>query len=160
MSLDDASNAYVRPFGQSDIAFLFVEGIVEQYITFLRVALSGILNDKSTTIVKEYVRDDDERIVEVARQEKDNGIIVKQFIEGFENFRQEELVQKLMDVIVSLPKEEMAALAHAIVELTSLRRKIESHVESVGGPVDVAVISKSDGFISIKRKHYFDIDFN
>jgi hypothetical protein len=28
--------------------------------------------------------------------------------------------------------------------------------ETVGGPVDVAIISKYDGFIWIKRKHYFD----
>jgi hypothetical protein len=33
-------------------------------------------------------------------------------------------------------------------------------VESVGGPIDVAVISKGDGFIWIKRKHYFKPEFN
>jgi len=32
--------------------------------------------------------------------------------------------------------------------------------ESVGGPVDVAVISKGDGFVWIKRKYYFDSDIN
>lgn len=30
----------------------------------------------------------------------------------------------------------------------------------VGGPIDVAVISKGDGLIWIKRKHYFDRDLN
>ncbi len=30
----------------------------------------------------------------------------------------------------------------------------------VGGPVDVAVISKGDGFIWIKRKHYFNPKLN
>jgi len=32
--------------------------------------------------------------------------------------------------------------------------------ETVGGPIDVAVISKVDGFIWIKRKHYFKIELN
>ena len=32
--------------------------------------------------------------------------------------------------------------------------------ETVGGPVDVAVISKGDGFIWIDRKHYFRKDLN
>ena len=32
--------------------------------------------------------------------------------------------------------------------------------ETVGGPVDVAVISKGDGFIWIRRKHYFDPALN
>ena len=30
----------------------------------------------------------------------------------------------------------------------------------MGGPVDVAVISKGDGFIWIKRKHYFSPELN
>jgi hypothetical protein len=32
--------------------------------------------------------------------------------------------------------------------------------ETVGGAVDVAVISKGDGFIWIKRKHYFKPELN
>ena len=32
--------------------------------------------------------------------------------------------------------------------------------ETVGGPIDVAVISKGDGFVWIKRKHYFDRELN
>jgi hypothetical protein len=32
--------------------------------------------------------------------------------------------------------------------------------ETVGGPVDVALISKGDGFIWIKRKHYFKAELN
>jgi hypothetical protein len=32
--------------------------------------------------------------------------------------------------------------------------------DSVGGPIDVAVISKIDGFVWIKRKHYFDPALN
>jgi hypothetical protein len=32
--------------------------------------------------------------------------------------------------------------------------------ETVGGPIDVAIISKGDGFIWIKRKQYFDSKLN
>jgi hypothetical protein len=49
----------------------------------------------------------------------------------------------------------MAAMAEALVELTALRRKVDSHLESVGGPTDVAVISKGDGFIWVKLKALF-----
>lgn len=30
----------------------------------------------------------------------------------------------------------------------------------VGGPVDVAVVTKCDGFVWIKRKHYFSPELN
>ncbi|HEY0631206.1 MAG TPA: hypothetical protein VGC98_04065 [Thermoleophilaceae bacterium] len=32
--------------------------------------------------------------------------------------------------------------------------------ETVSGPIDVAVISAGDGFVWIKRKHYFEAERN
>ena len=32
--------------------------------------------------------------------------------------------------------------------------------ETVGGPIDVAVITKGDGFVWVKRKHYFEAEYN
>ena len=58
------------------------------------------------------------------------------------------------------PKDELAAMAESLVNLTSLKRKISLDAETVGGPIDVAVISKGDGFIWIKRKHYFKPELN
>ncbi|MET3659609.1 hypothetical protein MKY15_19615 [Sporosarcina sp. FSL K6-1540] len=60
----------------------------------------------------------------------------------------------------SLPKGELAEMAEALVNLTSFRRKASGSLETVGGPIDVAVITKGDGFVWIKRKHYFDSDRN
>ena len=42
----------------------------------------------------------------------------------------------------------------------SLKERVTQPTESVGGAIDVAVISKGDGFIWIKRKRYFDPDLN
>ena len=54
----------------------------------------------------------------------------------------------------------MAELAETLIMLESLKEKVTRPTESVGGPIDVCVISKSDGFIWIKRKHYFDPKLN
>ena len=51
-------------------------------------------------------------------------------------------------------------MAESLVNLTCLRKKISMDDETVGGPIDVAVISKGDGLIWIKRKHYFQLDYN
>ena len=59
-----------------------------------------------------------------------------------------------------LPKDELAAMAESLINLTSFKRKVSMEEETVGGPIDVAVISKGDGFIWIKRKHYFDRELN
>ena len=59
-----------------------------------------------------------------------------------------------------MPKEELGGMAEAMVNLTSLKRRVSLDQETVGGPVDIAIISKGDGFIWIKRKHYFDTALN
>ena len=65
----------------------------------------------------------------------------------------------MIDVIATFPKEDLAAIAESLVNLTSFQRKILREAETVGGPIDVAVISKGDGFIWISNgKHYFQKD--
>ena len=66
----------------------------------------------------------------------------------------------LRRVIGSLPLDEMAELAETLINLQSLKEKVTKPTESVGGPVDVAIITKGDGFIWVKRKHYFDPALN
>ena len=60
----------------------------------------------------------------------------------------------------SLPKEELAEMAETLVNLTSFKRRVTPEAETVGGPIDVAVISKGDGLVWIKRKHYFVPELN
>lgn len=69
-------------------------------------------------------------------------------------------VQPILDAVAALPKEELASMARALVNLTSFKRRVTLDAETVGGPIDVAVISKGDGLIWIDRKHYFDPALN
>ncbi|WP_315731179.1 MULTISPECIES: hypothetical protein [unclassified Bradyrhizobium] len=66
----------------------------------------------------------------------------------------------LARVIASLPINELAELAETLVYIESLKERVTTPEETVSGPIDVAVISKHDGFIWIKRKHYFKPELN
>lgn len=65
-----------------------------------------------------------------------------------------------LENICSLSPMELANLAEAMVNLTSLHRQFTHEEATVGGPTDVALISKGDGFIWVKRKHYFQPELN
>jgi hypothetical protein len=54
----------------------------------------------------------------------------------------------------------LAELAETLVSIESLKERVTRNTETVSGPIDVAIITKGDGFIWIKRKHYFDPDLN
>jgi hypothetical protein len=66
----------------------------------------------------------------------------------------------LRRVLGVLPVDEMAELAETLINLQSLKEKVTKNSETVGGPVDVAIITKNEGLLWAKRKHFFDIDLN
>lgn len=66
----------------------------------------------------------------------------------------------LRRVLAVLPVDEMADLAETLINLQSLKEKVTKNSETVGGPVDVAIITKNEGLIWVKRKHFFDIGLN
>lgn len=89
--------------------------------------------------------------------------IADELIEGLEEYQREKITGPLLDVLAFMGKEDMSELAESLVNITSLKRKfssLDSSEESVGGPVDVAIVTKGDGFIWMKRKHYFDSENN
>lgn len=69
-------------------------------------------------------------------------------------------LQPLLDVVGSLSLEELAELADTLVMLESLKEKVTRRTQSVGGPIDVAIITKSEGLVWIKRKLYFEPQLN
>ena len=156
----DASTATVVPFAQSDMFQLFMEGITNDHLTFIRNTLIRVLNHKSAQLVDKYVAEAGKRRTEKESQRKDNTAIMRNFFVEFSKYVQQEMIQPVVTVISTLPKEEMAAMAEALVEITTLKRKVDSSIESVGGPTDVAIISKGDGLVWIKRKHYFELELN
>lgn len=67
----------------------------------------------------------------------------------------------LLQSVSYLPKDEMGAMAESLVNLTTLKRRVSiNEAQTVGGAVDVAVVSRGDGFVWLKRKHYFDQTLN
>jgi hypothetical protein len=66
----------------------------------------------------------------------------------------------LRRVLGVLPVDQMADLAETLINLQSLKEKVTKNSETVGGPVDVAIITKNEGLIWVKRKHFFDIGLN
>ena len=86
--------------------------------------------------------------------------MLNQFEQALETYRRENYIEPVVRVVAHLPKDELAEMAESLVNLTKFKRKVSMQEETVGGPIDVAVISKGDGFIWIKRKHYFEAGLN
>jgi hypothetical protein len=86
--------------------------------------------------------------------------LLKGFLEQLKTHKSQEHVNPILDMVQVLPKDELAEMAEALVNLTAFKRRMTDELETVGGPVDVAVISKGDGLVWVKRKHYFKPELN
>lgn len=152
--------AAIASFAQTDMA-----------ITLMR----GIAPDLSEECYKFYGKSIDEFKTELSAQLQAAGapqalldIInaidvankAQKYRDGIEDFIKINHTDKLLEAIGYLSKEDLADIAENMVSMTYLNRRFTSQKESVGGPVDVAVITKGDGFVWIKRKHYFDASIN
>jgi hypothetical protein len=72
----------------------------------------------------------------------------------------EEFSREFDRMIAMMPKQELIELAEALVSITAVERKATSDEGTVGGPIDVAFITRHEGFVWIKRKHYFEAERN
>lgn len=151
----------ILPFAQSEMVATFVEGQDPRLNSYIRTLLSKTLIEVPAPLVSELdgLNPRDAKRLEASLKAKLSRVYTE-VSEGMTQYQQSNHVDPVLDMVSHMPKEELASLAGALVSLTSLKRKVTMVTESVGGPVDVAVLSKGDGFVWIRRKHYFDQSLN
>ena len=59
-----------------------------------------------------------------------------------------------------MPIQDAIDLAEYLVETTVKFSKFAPGAPTVGGPIEIAAITKHEGFKWVKRKHYFDVRLN
>ena len=152
--------AYVIPFAQREMVDIFMSGVDSRLVTALVESLAEIFNEYPQAIVDsiETMGEDEKSNLKNQFQPKSDDL-VERISTYLDNYRASNSTP-ILNVVISLPKTELAAMAESLVNLTSLKRKVSLTAETVGGPVDVAVISKRDGFVWIKKKQYFQQELN
>lgn len=153
--------ASIIPFAQSEMVAAFMEGVDPEYQRHIDRTVRATLDSYSSTLLDLLVpnstkeRDRYEQEISQANEE-----LARKFKIEMKKHRNDRFVQPVVRIVGGLPKSELAEMAESLVNLTSLRRHVTPDMETVGGPIDVAVISRGDGFIWIKRKHYFQPELN
>jgi hypothetical protein len=162
---DDGDTARRRvqiiPFAQTDMAQRFLEGIdpeLEEEIVRSIAASNKQVLDKLKENKIGLSEEDMGKVIPVLETYLDEAM--KNFQDEAISGHKAELKQEIEDMALMMPKQELAFLAEAIINLTSIKRKVSGDEETVGGPIDVAVISKAEGLVWVRRKHYFDAELN
>ena len=155
------TNATIVPFAQSEMVSTFMEGVDPDYQEIINGCMSRICSVYPQILVDNIdCLDEQGKENEKKRLEEIGKNMLDAYTNALSDYRQANHISPVMRVVQALPKDELAAMAETLINLTSFKRRVSMAAETVGPPIDVAVISKGDGFIWIKRKSYFEREFN
>lgn len=162
ISNESNNTASIVPFAQQEMVHAIIRGIeptLEKKVFSLIDSLTNGLSDILEQIIKVKHID-----IDIAKYKDEIGEAGKELYGESYNIINGNIsnnyIKPILNMVAMLPKDELAKMAETLVNLTSFKRRITIDQETVGGPIDVAVISKSDGFIWIKRKYYFNSELN
>jgi hypothetical protein len=160
----NTSTSSIIPFAQDDMVISFIEGINPFYRRTQERLFSEafkLYQDESIELAKSCGCNQPEDTKRLHGELNKLTRKIKKTLEKMlSEYRRSTFIDPTITVVEMLPKDELAAMAESLVNLTSFQRKVSLQAETVGGAIDVAVISKGDGFVWIKRKLYFDPNLN
>lgn len=159
--IQHGSDCSIIPFAQDDMVASFMEGVNPSVSTFIARYLQQLFA-RLPELVRddELVGTDEEKTMLRARITQDAEKLLMGFLKQINVHKRIQHVDPILNMVRVLPKDELAAMAESLVNLTAFKRRMTDALETVGGPVDVAIISKGDGLVWVKRKLYFPKELN
>lgn len=145
-------------FGQNEMVQSFIYGISPDMEAFMFHQFKKMISNFPINLQQK---------LGVTFNEEQNNVISKiqeqifhETLKKYNYYQKQNFALPILDIASFLPKEELAEMAETLINLTAFKQKISSNSKAVGGPIDVAVISKGDGFVWINRKEYFKPELN
>jgi len=132
---------------------LYILGKLGKNILHYKFNITDVINESSSCIspysqhnvINSFIRGMD----------PDFSLLIKELKDKIQSFQDENYKDPVLSIVDSLPKSDLAEMAEAMVNITALRQHVSTEQETVGGPTDVALITKTDGFVWFKKKQIF-----
>lgn len=156
-AISELNPAAITPLAQIDVMDTFIRGVNGIILQELKTKIPGIINAKLATIDENSCGEGGkEHIANVFKNVKD------EIIQSVLDISNHIYVAPIIMSVGTLPIEELAMFAESMINITSVRRRvaIDGNIGTVGGPIDVSIVTRGDGFIWLKRKHYFEAKMN
>ena len=157
-SIANGSTAVIKPFAQGEMVHAFMGGVDPSLGKLSSDYLEKVFREFPIKLLEHFKLPNEASLRPILVQVSHE--VFNNYKNALRDYQRENHINPVLSAVASLPKDELAAMAESLINLTSFKRKVTIETETVGGAIDVAVISKGDGFIWIKRKHYFQPQLN
>lgn len=159
--VDARNSATVIPFAQSDVIQTFMDGINPRLAEYFGNEVVKLMNQVVDTVLQTRPDGDTDETPKIyERVEESTAKCVEELTKKVRTWQKDHVSGPVVRAVSHLPLDELATMAESLITMTALRRRVSMDPETVGGAIDVAVISKGDGFVWMNRKHYFTPSLN
>jgi hypothetical protein len=139
--------------GQPEIIKSYIHGVVDSHVDKIIDGHITILKESIQRLAFEYLSEEDALLFDANTIPIDS---LRKKMESVIDICKEESEKEWLQSIKDYNLQKMASLAENLIKATELRKKIMNEAEEVGGLIDLAVISKNDGFQWLNRKSWYD----
>lgn len=153
--ISDTNPVAICPYAQKDIMEALLTGIDQYFFSEICLRFEKMFNEITDQISIDYMleEDDTEEIDAILNKVKSSDLI-RQFKKYGYRIQEEERRQWLK-ALHDYSLQDMAHLAENFISMTSFERHMTFSQEGVGGPIDLAVITKNNGFTWLNRKSWY-----
>ncbi|HWD50582.1 MAG TPA: hypothetical protein VG309_11685 [Rhizomicrobium sp.] len=152
-AIDSETRSKIRVFADSEVTNAFIRGIdfnlERRLFGGFRMMMSGLV-DQIVGALPESAGKEDVR----QRFQRD---FVPRYMDAFRymiaDYQQQNFINPILRVLEIAARNELAETAKELVGLNIFKKRIMAQKETVGGAIDVAVISRENGFQWWSKQH-------
>ncbi|MEE2690280.1 MAG: hypothetical protein VX640_01955 [Pseudomonadota bacterium] len=141
----------VQPFAQDRMIRTFLTGMDQYLRHFMFGETLKLSMNLVTDVIQRAPMTDTQRQALFRDYSQNNmGAALREFFKSIDSYQYAVHTRPIYRAIGSLPKRELGETAASLIKLNSFQQKVMHAIETVGGPIDVAVITRNGG-LEMKR---------
>jgi hypothetical protein len=146
--IDTETRSKIRMFADSEVTHAFIRGIDYGLERRVYGAMRMMLHSVVDQVVGAFPQADAGQRETVRRRFQ--GELVPQYLDAFRgmigDYQQQAYINPVLRVLEIAARSELAETARELVSLNMFKKRIMAQKQTVGGAIDVAVISREGGF--------------
>lgn len=153
-AISDANPVAICPYAQIDIMEALLTGVDPYFFSNMCHRSERMFNDITDQLSADYMMEDDSGEIDAILNKVKYSDLARQFKQYGKKIQEEERCQWLK-ALHDYSLQDMAHLAENLIAMTSFERHMTFSQEGVGGLIDLAVITKNNGFTWLNRKSWY-----
>jgi hypothetical protein len=145
MKAGTGTDSMIEGYAQSDAIFTFVKGMDPSYRWMIQNAITEVLDDHRHDLFNELDEDETEALEEE---------IHRRVTAAMDALEAQAFTAPILATVAAMPPLELARMAESLVGIQALRASSGNELPTVGGDIDVVVITRHSGVKWIKRQQH------